>query len=214
MKVMAINGGPRKTWNTATLLNKALEGAASEGAETELVHLYDIDFKGCTSCFACKVKNGKSYGKCAYKDELSPVLIKAMEADALLIGSPIYIGMVTGEMKSFLERLLFPLVVYDENHSSLLDRKIPTGFICTMGATESRMREMGYDQHARLVETLLAMFLGPVESLVVNDTYQFDDYSKYVSTRFDPVAKAKRRKEVFPLDCEKAFELGVRLAKR
>ena len=76
MKVIAINGSPRKKWNTATLLEKALEGAASEGAETELIHLYDLNFKGCTSCFACKLKDGKSYGKCAMKDELTPVLDK------------------------------------------------------------------------------------------------------------------------------------------
>jgi multimeric flavodoxin WrbA len=55
---MAFNGSPRKTWNTATLLEKALEGAASKGAETELVHLYDVTFKGCISCFACKTKGG------------------------------------------------------------------------------------------------------------------------------------------------------------
>jgi multimeric flavodoxin WrbA len=46
MKVMAINGGPRKKWNTAILLGKALEGAESQGAVTELVHLYDLTFKG------------------------------------------------------------------------------------------------------------------------------------------------------------------------
>ena len=49
MKVIAINGSPRRNWNTATLLEKTLEGAASEGAETELIHLYDLDFKGCIS---------------------------------------------------------------------------------------------------------------------------------------------------------------------
>ena len=49
MKVIAINGSPRKKWNTATMLEKALEGATSEGAETELIHLYDLNFKGCTS---------------------------------------------------------------------------------------------------------------------------------------------------------------------
>jgi len=65
MKVMAINGSPRKNWNTATLLEKALEGAASEGAETEIVHLYDLEFKGCTSCFACKLKGGKSLARCS-----------------------------------------------------------------------------------------------------------------------------------------------------
>ena len=72
MYVLAINGSPRKNWNTATLLNKALEGAAAQGAQTELIHLYDLNFKGCISCFACKRKDGKSYGKCAYHDDLSP----------------------------------------------------------------------------------------------------------------------------------------------
>jgi multimeric flavodoxin WrbA len=47
MKVLAFNGSPRRKWNTATLLNHALEGAASKGAETELIHLYDLRYKGC-----------------------------------------------------------------------------------------------------------------------------------------------------------------------
>ena len=75
-KVYAINGSPRKNWNTATLLKHALEGAASQGAETELIHLYDLNFKGCTSCFSCKLKDGESFGKCAMKDGLTPVLEK------------------------------------------------------------------------------------------------------------------------------------------
>jgi len=54
MKVIAVNGSPRKKWNTATLLHKALDGAKSIGAQTEFIHLYDLNFKGCTSCFACK----------------------------------------------------------------------------------------------------------------------------------------------------------------
>jgi multimeric flavodoxin WrbA len=79
MKLLAINGSPRKKWNTAMLLENALEGAASKGAETELVHLYDLTYTGCTSCFACKLKGGKSYGKCAVNDGLTPVLEKIPE---------------------------------------------------------------------------------------------------------------------------------------
>jgi len=53
MKVIAFNGSPRKTkWNTVTLLENALEGAKSVGAETELVQLYDLSFSGCISCFS------------------------------------------------------------------------------------------------------------------------------------------------------------------
>jgi multimeric flavodoxin WrbA len=59
MKVIALNGSPRKKWNTSTLLKHALDGAASRGAKTELIHLYDYNYKGCISCFACKLKGGK-----------------------------------------------------------------------------------------------------------------------------------------------------------
>jgi len=62
------------------LLEKALKGAASQGAETELIQLYDLNFKGCMSCFACKTKGGKSYGKCAIKDDLAPILKKVEQA--------------------------------------------------------------------------------------------------------------------------------------
>ena len=87
---MAFNGSPRKKWNTATLLEKALEGAASQGAETELIHLYDLNYKGCISCFACKTIGGKSYGKCAVRDDLTPIFRKVEKADAIILGSPIY----------------------------------------------------------------------------------------------------------------------------
>ena len=50
MKLIAINGSPRKNKNTATLIKHALDGATSAGAETELIHLYDLNFKGCISC--------------------------------------------------------------------------------------------------------------------------------------------------------------------
>jgi multimeric flavodoxin WrbA len=90
MKMIALNGSPRKKWNTATLLKHALDGAASKGAETELIHLYDCNYKGCISCFACKLKDGKSYGRCAVNDDLKPILNKVHDADAIILGSPIY----------------------------------------------------------------------------------------------------------------------------
>jgi len=211
MKAVAFNGSPRKEWNTATLLNKALEGAKSQGAATELVHLYDLDYKGCHSCYSCKLKGGKSFGKCAVQDGLTPILAKAIEADALLIGFPIYMGAVAGMTQSFLERLIYPL--WDaENMGTLLKRRIPTGLICTMGASETRMKEMGLDSRIRTVE-LIALALGSVESLIVPDTYQFDDYSRYAHPPIVNVEeKAERRRTVFPQECEKAFEMGARLA--
>jgi multimeric flavodoxin WrbA len=213
MKIIAINGSPRKDWNTATLLNKALEGAASQGAETELIHLYDLNYKGCISCFSCKLKDGKSYGTCAVHDALTPILGRVEEADALILGSPIYLGAVTGEMRSFLERLVFPYLVYDAQRSSLFKKKMPVGFIYTMGVPEGLIKNIGYEQQFKLMEMLLGRIFGVAESLLVTDTYQFDDYSKYVATAMNVEAKAKRRREVFPVDCQKAFEMGARLVR-
>jgi multimeric flavodoxin WrbA len=108
MKLLAINGSPRTACNTATVLNYVLEGAASRGAETELVHLYELNFKGCINCLACKVKNGESYGRCAVNDDLRPILKKVEVADAIILGSPVYLGTSISEMRSFVERLIFP----------------------------------------------------------------------------------------------------------
>ena len=212
MKIIAFNGSQRKNGNTATVLNHALEGAASQGADTEFIHLYDLNYKGCISCFACKRIGGKSYGQCAVNDDLAPILKKIEEADAIVLGSPIYLGAISGEMKSFIERLIYPYLVYDENHSTLFKKKIPTGFIYTLGVTESRMKIAGYDKPSCINELLMKNIFGGIsESLFVNDTYQFDDYSKYVSTAFSQEEKEKRRKEEFPNDCRKAFDMGVRL---
>ena len=147
MKVMAFNGSPRKKWNTATLLNKALEGAASQGAETELIHLYDLNFRGCLSCFSCKKKGRQSYGKCAARDDLTPILKKVEETDAFILGSPIYFGTVSGEMRSFMERLIVSLSHVYLSSPLSFPKKINTGFIYTMNVPRNWMKNLGYDKH-------------------------------------------------------------------
>jgi multimeric flavodoxin WrbA len=236
MKVVALNGSPRKRWNTATLLEKALEGAASQGANTEFIHLYELNFMGCVSCFACKEIGGKSYGRCAVKDDLTPILVKMEEVDAFILGSPIYFGTVTGEMKSFMERLLFPYLAYTAPPQPIFPRRINTGFIYTMNAPEGRIKDFWTRRiainefikeeplpsletyqatlHITINEFMLKIVFGSAESLLSCETYQFEDYSKVVSSLFDPEQRAQRRKEVFPKDCEKAFEMGMRLARR
>lgn len=211
MKLIAFNGSPRKDWNTATLLNKALEGAASRGAETLLIHLYDLKYQGCISCFACKEKGGKSYGRCAVKDDLLPLFKEIEAAGAVIFGSPIYLGNISGEMQSFLERLIFPYLPYTDPPASLFPKKIRSGFIYTMGVPEELMAKVGYRDRFAAREQTLSRIFGSSETLLSCDTYQFDDYSKVVATRFNAAEKLKRRQEVFPVDCQKAFELGARL---
>ena len=143
MKAMFINGSPRKKWSTYQMLEKAMEGAREAGAEVEFVNLYDYEFKGCRSCFACKVKNAKTNGLCAIRDDLRQVLEKALNADVIVIGSPVYFYFNTGVSKSFMERLMFPVLTYNpkvneagEMEQSLLKRTVPTAMIDTAGTPE------------------------------------------------------------------------------
>ena len=214
MKILAINGSPRRKANTATLLNDVLEGVKSKHpeAETRLVHLYDLNFTGCRSCFACKLKGGASYGKCAVKDDIAPLLSEIGEdTDALVFGSPIYFGDITGELRSFLERLLFQWYVYDKARSTIAPRKIPTAFIYTMGLNDEMMRKMAYPEFLGRMEGYLERVFTKPRTLYVTDTWQFDDYAKYESSLFDPVAKKKRLDEHFPLDREAARNIGSEL---
>jgi len=214
MHVLAINGSPRKNWNTATLLTKALEGAAARGASTELIHLYDLTYKGCTSCFACKLIDGASNGRCAMKDELRPVLEQIeTKVDALILGSPIYFGQMTGEMRSFLERLLFAPHVYSRPPRSLFPRAIKTAVIYTMNVPEELCAGVGYPAMFNSTASSLTRTFGiESETFCCFDTYQFPRYDKVVMEYMDPAKKAARRETVFPEDCKRAIELGERLA--
>jgi len=212
MKVIAINGSPRKNWNTATLIKNALEGAESEGAVTELIQLYDLNYKGFKSCFSCKIRGGKSYGSCAINDDLTSIFMKVEESDALILGSPIYLGTVTGEMRSFMERLIYPYLTYNNPPKSLFPKKINTGFIYTMNAKEEQVKESGYNLIFATNEYYFKLIFGDSESLLSFDTCQFKDYSKVVSDRFDAEEKAKTHREVFPEDCKRAFEMGTKFA--
>jgi len=130
------------------------------------------------------------------KDALKPIFKRVKEASALIFGSPIYLGSVTGEMQSFMERLVFPYLTYTDPPMSLFPKKIPAGFIYTMGVTEEQMKEFGYGGRFANTERFLTRIFGSSETLFSFDTYQFDDYSKVVATRFNPEYKLKRRKEV------------------
>ncbi len=108
---------------------------------------------------------------------------------------------------------MFPYSTYTENYKSIFGRKIPVGFIYTMNVTKKQMDDLGYMQGLKFSEMLLERIFGYCESLVVNDTYQFDDYSKYVVTVFDEAKKAKVREKEFPVDCQKAYDLGAKFTK-
>ena len=217
MKAIIINGSPRKNWNTDKALKRAMQGAADAGAETEEIRLYDYAYKGCVSCFACKVKNSRTNGLCAYRDDLRPVLEKVREADVVIVGSPVYYSYPAGQVRSFLERWLFPVGTYcwkDGKQVVIRDKVIPTGLIYTMNCPEETMQDWGYPAILSDSARTMGQVMGYNELLYICNTYQFADYSRYNFNLFDEAEKRKYRDEHFAEDLEKAYQLGKRLAEK
>ena len=215
-KVVILNGSPRKNFNTAKLLKSAQQGAESVGAQVEYYNLYDYNFKGCMSCFACQRKGSTTEGVCALRDDIRPILEKCISADALILGSPVYFSYPTGVFRNFVERLMFANHTYmvDKERGgckSQLDRTIPVGVIFTMNCPEDLSHQINYDVILDENVKCLNHVLGYAQGLYAYDTYQFADYSKYNCDLFDETHKAKVRDEQFPKDLQKAFDLGKKL---
>ncbi len=212
-KIYAVNGSPRKNGNTAQLLQKALEGAASAGAEVKLIQLADLNFSGCRSCFACKKLANPSPG-CILKDDLAEILKELLQADGIIMGSPIYFGAESGLYRNFLERLFFPMLRYTNPPSSRAEKRIDFGFINTMNVPESVMDEYGYNAYLQSQSQTPGLIFNSrnIYTLYACDTHQFDDYSKYECTLFDACHKAEMRKTQFISDLANAFEMGRKLA--
>ena len=207
MKVLAINGSARKNGNSATMLKHAVKGAKEAGAETKLINLYDLNYRGCTGCESCKLLGGRSFGRCSKRDDLTPFLTEAIASDVLLVASPIYFNDVTGMLRSFLERFWFPAITYTKERKLLYPSRIKVGMIFTTNAPSEFYAEF----YKSLVQASLRI-IGDTEYVTAADTWQFSDYSKYAADMFDAEAKKRRHKEVFPEECRRAYEMGKRLA--
>ena len=213
-KVIAINGSPRKDKNTAQLLQAALRGAMEKGAETQLVNLYDLNFHGCYSCFACKRLGSPAFGRCVHGDDLRPILKEIHEeADALIMGAPIYFGHLSAAMLSFQERLFFPYHDYSPEGKSLFPHIMSVGCIYTLGAPKEHAEQYHFDTAWKSLGMLCEHFFESYHELLCFDTLQFDDYSKFASSVFSEAHKKEVHEQIFPQDLAKAYELGQILVK-
>ncbi|MGE5397160.1 MAG: flavodoxin family protein [Chitinophagales bacterium] len=105
MKVLGINGGPRKgkISKTTMLLEAFIEGCQSAGAETNIINLREKDIKQCNGCYSCWVKTP---GKCIQKDDMQEILKLHEEVDLLVWATPLYFFGPTSLFKKYLDRTL------------------------------------------------------------------------------------------------------------
>ncbi len=209
-KIVAVNAGPRKGWNTDTLINEAIKGATSAGANVEKFDLFRLEkYTGCISCFGCKREKNK--GHCICRDGLTPVLDAIREADGLIIGSPNYLSELTASFRALYERLIFQNLTYNTENICCNQNVIPVLLLMTSNAPDD-----SYTSLIHNYQQTLNRFVGPTEVFVSGDTLQLKDYSKldWEWSMFNPEAKKLRHENIFPKECQKVFDMGVALVKR
>ncbi|MBQ8257223.1 MAG: flavodoxin family protein [Bacteroidaceae bacterium] len=207
-KIVIIDGGPRKNMNTAQLLQQFADGVKSADSDIEVktIRLYDLDYKGCMSCMACKLK-GKASNICRFKDALTPVLEDIAVADGIVLGSPIYFGEVTGQMRAFLERLSFPWLSYND-YSLTAPKRMPVLLVETMNGTPDRNNSNGFGT----MEWCIATALGEPQRIVAYNTCQVAKYDRYELGGFSEDAKHAWRDAHWEEDLKKAYEAGRLMA--
>ena len=216
-KMIILNASPRKNRNTATLLKEVQRGAEDVGAEVEYIDLVSLTFKGCMSCMTCKRTGNKCGGLCAFKDELRPVLERILQADAFVMGSPIYWSYPTGMFRNVIERLLFPILRYDLDPktggaSKYIDKKMKTALIYTMNNSKERYDMVNYGTILSPDQQYMQMMFGSCEVLNAHETWQFyPDYSKFDTSAIDVAVKEHFRENQWPKDLQAAYELGKRM---
>ncbi|MBQ2232488.1 MAG: flavodoxin family protein [Erysipelotrichaceae bacterium] len=204
-KIIAVNCGPRKGFNTDTLIEEAINGAKSKGYEVEKFDLYKLErFTGCISCFGCKKEKFKSH--CICKDGLTPVLDAIREADGLIIGSPNYLSEMTACFRALYERLIFQNLTYNREKPCCNEHFIPVLLIMTSNASDGV-----YSHLVERYRQTFNSFIGKTKVLVAGDTLQLKDYdaTDWEWSMFDPVAKKLRHETIFPQERRQAYEMGA-----
>ena len=209
-RIMILDGGPRKNFNTASMLQKFAEGVSSlsDQIDVKTVRLYGIDYKGCMSCMACKIK-GRASNICKFKDALTPILEEIAKADCLVLGSPIYFGDVTGQMRAFLERLVFPWLSYND-YSLTAPKRMPVVLMETMNGMPELNNSQGYGS----MENCIKIALGEPEHIIAYNTYQVKNYNNYELAGFSEEAKQQWRDNHWEEDLQKAYNAGRQMAEK
>ncbi|MCF8070391.1 MAG: flavodoxin family protein [Desulfobacterales bacterium] len=120
INILSLFGSPRKKGNSTLLAKHIILGAKSQGASVESIYLNGLNLKPCQGCYTCKKKDSKG---CAVDDDMQDIYPKVIEADALIIASPVYWFNMSAQIKIFLDRC-YALYNNNQDENPLSGKKI------------------------------------------------------------------------------------------
>jgi multimeric flavodoxin WrbA len=153
-KIVVFNGSPRKKGYTSKLLEQAVNGAKSKGAEVIEFDLNNPGIRGCQGCFYCRTHDDG----CAVKDYLQPMYKAIIEADAIFFGSPIYYHHISGQSRIWLDRT-FPFV--DEN----LEPRYPSKKVLVILSQGNSSEDMGAEA-IRFINEFITVYGWKTEDII------------------------------------------------
>ena len=152
MKVMGFTASPRKEGNTAWIINKILEGAQEQGAQAQSYHFSDLDIKPCQGCLGCH-KGDQDRG-CVINDDMQKLYGALEQADALVLGSPIYMGQMSAQTKLFTDRLFAQISPRFSPHYKEKEVKKKLILVFTQGNPDSGMFQVYLDYTKHIFQLL------------------------------------------------------------
>jgi len=153
MQILAFNGSPRKMGNTAVIIDCILEGARSGGAQTTEIRLNDINLLGCQDCLSCRVNPGF----CKQKDDLSPFLEGIKSSAGIVVGCPIYMYRISGQMKLFVDRIYS---LYANRDDGGYDSMVPPGKTYALVTSQGAPDPEQYSKSIRYLSGMTGTGLG------------------------------------------------------
>lgn len=151
MKIIGFTASPRKEGNTAWIVNKILEGAKEQGAETQSWYFSDLDIKPCQGCLCCHDKGDRG---CIINDDMQKLYDAIEHADALVLGSPIYMGQMSAQAKIFTDRLFAQISPRFSPHYKEKATKKKLILVFTQGNPDPGMFQVYFDYTKKMFQLL------------------------------------------------------------
>jgi multimeric flavodoxin WrbA len=151
MKVLVLQGSPRRSGNTQAVLDAVLAPMREAGAEIEEIFAAELKISGCRECFACQAPDRRAAAGCGIRDDMTDIYLKALDADLIIVATPVFCWGMTAQLKTVCDRFFCFHKFEGHNYTSLLRGK-RFALVLTSAGDEFDGADLVVEQFRRFVE--------------------------------------------------------------